>query len=61
MWDEAKLEQDRAIREESIKELILVQIHPADHTKTTKIGALLLKNVQENFKAFFHKNVDVFA
>lgn len=45
MWDEAKLERNGSIREELIEELISIQIHSTNPTKTTKIGTLLLEGV----------------
>lgn len=42
--DESKFECDWAIRDESVEELILVQMQPIDPTKTTKVGALLPKD-----------------
>lgn len=61
MWDEIKFERDKVIRRELIKELISVQVHLTNLTKTTKVGALFLKGAQKNFKVFLQKNVDVFA
>lgn len=52
VWDETEFEREG---------LISIQIHPTDPTKTTKVGALLLKHVQENFKVFLQKNVSDFA
>lgn len=35
-----------------MKELILVQGHPMDPAKTIKVGAILLRDIQEDFKVF---------
>lgn len=39
-------------RGESVEELITIQIHPMDPTKTIKIRAIFLKSAQEDFKTF---------
>lgn len=54
-------ECEGGIRKELVEELILIQVHPTNPTKTTKIGANLLGDAQENFKAFLQRNVDIFA
>lgn len=50
--EEPEAEGEGAIRGEQAAELILVQVHQMDPTKTTKIGALLHKEAQESFKGF---------
>lgn len=46
---------------ELVEELIPVQVHQMDLTKTIRIRALLPKDVQESFKAFLQKNAHVFV
>lgn len=41
--------------------LILIQMHLTNPTKTTRIRALLLKDAQDNFKAFLQRNADIVA
>lgn len=40
---------------ELVEELLIIQIHLTYLTKTIKIGALLTKSTQEDFKNFFSK------
>lgn len=58
---ETRLEHEEGIRAELAEELIPVQIHPMDPTKTTRIEALLHKDAQDNFKTFLRKNIFVFT
>lgn len=44
-----------------MEELVPVQIHQIDLTKTTQIGVMLPREAQENFEIFKQKNADVFA
>lgn len=43
---------DKITLGELVKELISIQIHHINIIKTTKIGALLSKFIQEDFKPF---------
>lgn len=63
MWDETKFEREGGMRGEPVEELILIQVHPMDPAKTTKLGAMLPEDAQENFKAFlvFTKNLNIFT
>lgn len=45
VWDKSRLEYDVATGEEPIEELLTMQIHPINLTKTTKIRALLLNSI----------------
>lgn len=60
-WEEIGLEQEGCMRGEPAEELVSIQVHLVDPTKIIKIGALLHKDAQEDFKAFLRKNSDVFA
>lgn len=44
MWDETKFENDEVTWGEFVEELILIQVHLTNPTKTTKVGALLSKD-----------------
>lgn len=59
--DETRFKHDVGIWGEPVKELILVQVHLTNPTRTTKLGALLSDDALENFKAFLQKNANVFA
>lgn len=50
--DERKAECKGGTRGELVEELIPVQVHPTNLTKTTRIGALLHEEAWEGFKAF---------
>lgn len=41
--EETRVERERSTKEEPAEELIPIQIHSMDPTKTTKVGALLCK------------------
>ena len=44
-----------------MEELVDVQLHPTDLSKTTKVGVLLPPDLRKDFKKFLAKNADVFA
>lgn len=44
-----------------MKELVNVQLHPIDRSKTTKVGALLSPDLRKDFEKLLVENVDVFA
>lgn len=52
VWDKTKFKCDGVIRGEPVVKLILIQVHQTDLTKTTKEGALISKDTQEDFKVF---------
>lgn len=57
VWDESKLEHDRATRGELVEELFTVQTYLTNPTKTTKMRALLWKFVQEIWKTFYSRTL----
>lgn len=61
VWDEIKFEREGGIHGEPVEELILIQVHRMDPTKTIRIGTIFPKDSQENFQVFLRKNIDVFA
>ena len=61
IFDERMSERNEAPREEPVEELVDVQLHPANPSKTTKVGALLPPNLMRDFENFLAENADVLA
>ena len=59
--DERTSERNEAPREEPVEELVNVQLHSANPSKTTKVGALLPPNLRRDFENFLAENADVLA
>lgn len=59
--EELEAKREGGIKGEPTKELIPVQMHQTNPTKTIRVGALLHEEAQKNFKAFLQNNVDIFA
>ena len=48
-------------RGQPIEDLLSIQVHPTDPTKTTRIGALLMEDQRTKLQQFLMDNIDVFA
>ena len=61
VYDEKSFTKGREARGEPVEDLVQIQIHPTDPTKTTRIGALLSPQQKISFEKFLKENMDVFA